>query len=495
MFEPPPRILFPCAEFFPVAKTGGLADACAGLAAALADSGLDVRLLLPGYPAVLAAAPGAREVRALADGGRVLLGHLAGTGLPLYVFDHPALFDRAGGPYQDTARRDWPDNHIRFAAFSRAAAQLARDGDVAGWAPDLVHVHDWHTALVPALLDAAAEPHPPCMLTIHNLAYQGNFPLAAAAEAGLPDALAGTEGAEFFGRFSFLKAGLRYADRLTTVSPSYAREILTPAHGAGMDGVLRTRVADLFGILNGVDTAIWNPAIDTHLCHAYSARDPGGKAACKSALQMELGLEADPDIPLVVFVNRLTHQKMADVVLQILPALAERDVQFVLHGEGEPALEAAFAAYDGSSARTSIRVGYEEALAHRLFAGADISLVPSRFEPCGLTAMYSMLYGALPVCRAVGGLLDTIVDAGSPSSPLRGANGFSFVEDNATDLLAGIDRACAVFAREPNWRDMQRNAMSRDFSWATAARKYRDLYAALRPDLDFTRPAAVRCAA
>ena len=242
-----PRVLFVCAELFPLAKTGGLADVCAALPRALLREGVDVRPMLPAYPSVLAGIEAAREVLRLADGGRILLARAPDSRLRLYLFDHPALFDRPGGLYQDAERRDWPDNHRRFAAFSRAATTLALHGDGAGWAPDLVHAHDWHAALVPALLALHDGPRPPSVLTIHNLAYQGNFPPQAAAEAGLPAALFRTEAAEFYGQISFLKAGISAADRLTTVSPTYAEEILTPAHGAGLDGVLRSRAADLVG--------------------------------------------------------------------------------------------------------------------------------------------------------------------------------------------------------------------------------------------------------
>lgn len=474
-----PRVLFVCAELFPLVKTGGLADVCAALPAALAQQGVDVRLLLPGYPALLTAVGPLQEMRRFGPETRLLRGRVADSGLPIYLFDAPALFARPGGPYQDAAHRDWPDNHRRFAAFSQAAAALAIAGDGDGWQPELVHVHDWHAALVPALLAVQDAPHPPSVLTIHNLAFQGNFPLAAGAEAGLPPALLSTDAAEFYGQVSFLKAGIRFADRLTTVSPTYARDILTPAFGAGLDGVLRSRADDLVGILNGIDTAVWDPAADRALTWCYDATELAGKQACKAALQQELGLEPAPDLPLVCFVNRLTHQKMADVVLALLPALAERELQFVLHGEGDPALDETFAAAAGLSCRAALCVGYQEALAHRIVAAADISLVPSRFEPCGLTAMYAMRYGALPVCRAVGGLNDIVVDAGDGPVPRAGASGFSFDAAGGAALLDGVDRACARFAHKPAWQRMQQTAMRRDFGWAASARRYLSLYRAL----------------
>ena len=480
-----PRLLFVCAEFFPLAKTGGLADVCAALPRALLREGTDARVMLPAYPSVLESVEDAREVLRLPDGGRVLQARAPDNLLPLYLFDQPDLFCRPGSPYQDPERRDWPDNHRRYAAFSRAATVLALHGDATGWVPHLVHAHDWHAALVPALLALHDRPRPPVVLTIHNLAYQGNFPPDAAAEAELPASLLRTGVAEFYGQFSFLKAGISTADRLTTVSPTYAREILTPEHGAGLDGVLRTRAADLVGIMNGVDAEVWNPESDPYLTSNYTARDLSGKHACKAALQQELGLESSPESPLICFVNRLTHQKMAEAVLELLPAMAGRGIQFVLHGQGDADLESAFAAQTGQSPQVVVRVGYQEDLAHRLTAGADISLIPSRFEPCGLTALYAMRYGALPVSRPVGGLADSVVDAGDAADPSGDATGFSFAGDGASGLLAGLDRARARFASRDTWQRMQRTAMRRDFSWRTAARHYLALYDELLPGIGF----------
>jgi starch synthase len=490
-----PRLMFVCAEFYPLAKTGGLADVCAALPRVLTRQGVDARVMLPAYPSVLASVDDAREVLLLPDGGRILLARTSDNLLPIYLFDQPDLFRRPGSPYQDPERRDWPDNHRRYAAFCRAATLLALHGDAEGWAPDLVHVHDWHAALVPALLALHDGPRPPVVLTIHNLAYQGNFPLGAAAEAELPAALLGTGVAEFYGQFSFLKAGISTADRLTTVSPTYAREILTPEHGAGLDGVLRTRAADLIGIMNGVDADVWNPENDPYLASHYTARDLSGKLACKAALQQELGLEASPESPLICFVNRLTHQKMAEAVLEMLPAMAGRGIQFVLHGQGDPDLENAFAAQTGQSPQVVLRVGYQEDLAHRLTAGADISLIPSRFEPCGLTALYAMRYGALPVSRPVGGLADSVVDAGDAAEPSGDATGFNFGGDGASGLLAGLDRARIRFAHRDAWQRMQRTAMQRDFSWQTAARHYLALYDELVPGIGFGAMTAARAAA
>jgi len=485
-----PSVLFVCAEIYPLAKTGGLADVCAALPAALANEGIDVRLMLPAYPTVLAGVEAVRQVRLLSGGGRILNARMPDSGLPIYLFDQPDLFARPGGPYQDPDRRDWPDNHRRFAAFCAAAATLALDGDIDGWVPDLVHAHDWHTALIPALFGLQTRPHPPSVLTIHNLAYQGNFPAGEAIEAGVPEALLHTGAAEFYGQMSFLKAGISTADRLTTVSPTYAREILAPECGAGLDGLLRSRAKDLVGILNGVDPEVWNPASDIYLSHRFTTHDLTGKRAGKAALQRELGLDPDPDVPMVCFVNRLTHQKMADVMLDVLPALAERGIQFALHGEGDNALQSAFTAAAGQSPNIALRVGYQEGLAHRLTAAADISLIPSRFEPCGLTALYAMHYGTLPVIRPVGGLADSVVDAGDATVPILGATGFSFAEESAEGLLAGLDRALFRFHHQDTWRRMQRTAMERDFSWRAAARRYLTVYGELVPGFAASGPTA-----
>jgi starch synthase len=399
------------------------------------------------------------------------------TGLTVYLLDRPDLFCRSGGLYQDHERKDWPDNHLRYAALSDLVVQLALHGDGAGWRPDLVHANDWHTGLVPARLALESASGPPTVFTIHNMAYQGNFPLTAAQDLGLPPSLLTTDGAEFYGQLSFLKAGIRYANRLTTVSPAYAREILTPEYGAGLDGILRSRANDLIGILNGVDYAVWDPAHDANLPECYSVNCMAGKSICKTAIQEELGLQRSNDIPLISFINRLTHQKMGDVLLQALPVLLGQGVQLVLHGEGDKGLEDAFAAASlGQSPRMAVRIGYQEPFAHRLNAAADISLTPSRFEPCGLTTMYAMRYGTLPVTRSVGGLTDTVIGVRGTSADEEAATGYIFAEPTVNDLAACVEDACAGFKQKASWRQIQRNAMNRDFSWNRSAERYLAVY-------------------
>ena len=478
---PRPRLLFVCAEAFPLAKTGGLADVCASLPVALARAGIDVRLMMPGYRCALDGAVGKRDLRTFDDGARLVVGRMPDTGLPVYLYDRSDLFGRAGGLYQDGSRNDWPDNHVRYGAFCLAAADVARSGDGAGWSPQLVHAHDWHTALLPALVSLPDAPRLPSVLTIHNLAFQGNFSPDAAKAIGLPPALRQSEAAEFYGQFSFLKLGIAYADRLTTVSPTYARDILTPEHGAGMDGLLRSRATDLFGILNGVDGEVWNPATDAHLPTRYSHDDISGKRACKSAVQQELGLDPSDEKPLVCFLSRLTHQKMADVVLATMPAFARAGVQFAVHGSGDRDFEHAFADAAARTPGAVVRIGYQEALAHRLNAGADISLTASRFEPCGLTTMYAMRYGTLPLTRPVGGLADTVVDA-SGTLDGDGATGFTFSEPDEAGLLSGLERAAERFRHRASWRRMQHAAMTRDFGWDLSAQRYIELYESLLPD-------------
>ena len=483
----PRRVLLVAGEIYPLAKTGGLADVCAALPRALVDLGLDLRLLLPAYPSALeqVIAP-----RVLVEFGellgqpdvRVLAGRMPDSALPVWLVDCPTLFRRPGGPYLDPVGDEWPDNGLRFALLAHVAALLARDGEaLTGWQPDLVHCHDWHAGLVPLLLATGPQPAPRTVFTIHNIAFQGNQPLDAAAALGVPAATLGPDGAEFYGQLSFLKAGIRYADRVTTVSPSYARELLTGEFGAGMDGLLRVRGGAFRGILNGIDNVLWDPARDPHLAQRYSRDDRSGKAACKAALQAELGFATGPARPLAIMVSRLTGQKMADVVLAELPALlaAEPQLQFALLGCGERALEEGFGALAAAfPQRVSVRIGYDEAAAHRLHAGADLLLHGSRFEPCGLVQMYAMRYGTAPLVSRVGGLADTVADLDESAHP----TGFVFDRCDGAALHAATRRALAIHRGRPaDWARLQDHAMRRDFGWRRSALQYLALYAELLP--------------
>jgi starch synthase len=481
-----PRVLFVSSEAFPLAKTGGLGDVCSALPATLSRLGADVRLMIPAYPQALDVASNKRVVaefhEVVGEGGcRLIAGTMPDSGLPVLLFDAPRLFGRAGGLYQDGDGCDWRDNHRRFAVFCHAAAQVAA-GEIAGWRADVVHANDWHTGLLPALLRKAGPQRPRSVFTIHNLSFQGNFPLQVLSDLGLPPEAATPEGIEFYGQLSFMKSGIRYADRLTTVSPTYANEILTPEHGCGLEGLLRSRAGDLTGILNGVDYDIWCPSKDAELPHQYTADELAGKKACKAALQQELGLPPAPDAPLIIFVNRLTHQKMADVVLEGLPAAMAGGAQIVVHGAGERRFESGFQEMAAQfSMQMATRIGYTEGLAHRLNAAADVSLTPSRFEPCGLTTMYAMRYGAMPLTRPVGGLADTVQDAGQTHGDYAQGTGFVFEDANAGELASCMRRAMNWYGNEDAWRPLQRRAMKRDFGWERSAQRYLAVYDELTP--------------
>ncbi len=477
------RILYAASEIYPLVKTGGLADVTAALPPALRARGLDVRLLLPGLPGILS---GLRETAPVAEFGAgaglagvtLRRGTVPDSGVPAYVIDAPDLYDRPGNPYLGPDGRDWADNHRRFALLGRIAARFA-EGGIDGWQPAIIHGHDWHAGLAPAYLAAAGRPAA-SVFTIHNLAFQGLFPPEVLPELGLPDAFFAMEGIEFYGKVSFMKAGLQFADRITTVSPTYAREIQTPEHGAGLDGLLRARAAVVSGILNGVDYGVWNPAADPHLARPYDADDPAPKQAVKAALQAEAGIEPAPEAVLFGAVTRLTHQKGFDLVLAAAPEIVALGGQLVLLGAGDPELEDGFRALARRFPRAvSVRFGYDEAFAHRIMGGADIVLVPSRFEPCGLTQLYALRYGALPLVRRTGGLADTVVDADERSLRDGTATGFAFDRPDPDSLLAAARRAAATYRERPVWTAMQRRAMTRRFGWEAAAERYAALYAEL----------------
>jgi starch synthase len=467
------RVLHLVAEVFPLVKTGGLADVVAALPPALAEQGADVRLLLPGHPAVLDGVKHARPVATLGPAfgsarSTLLLGRMPKTDVPVYVIDSPYHFRRDGGPYQAPDGSEWPDNLQRYAYLGWIAAHLAFGELDDKWTPELVHAHDWHAAMACAYLAA----HPPTsaasVFTVHNLAYQGVFPHDDARLLGLPARFMQPAGLEFHGQICFMKAGLKFADRVSTVSPTYAQEIATPEFGAGLDGVIRGRVGEVSGILNGIDDAVWNPATDSALAARYKADTLAGKALCKSALQLEARLAQRPEAPVLTVVSRLSSQKGLDLVLAVLPELLRHGAQVVVQGTGDPALESAFAiAANANPGAVALHVGYDESRAHRLIAGADMILVPSRFEPCGLTQLYGLRYGTVPVVRRVGGLADTVTD---------GETGFAFGEATPFALQAGLERAMAAFADAPRWYAMMQAGMAQNLGWAGPARQYMALY-------------------
>jgi starch synthase len=480
------QVLQVSAELYPLLKTGGLGDVTGALPDALAAGGVDVRVLLPGFRAIR---DGLDGLEPLADWvtpwgmrARVLRGMWRDRGV--YVIDAPALYDRSGGPYVDEHGKLHADNHRRFALLGQVAAAFGSTGLDPGWRPQVVHAHDWHAALTPAYLHHARRMrgavHARCVYTVHNLAFQGVFPAATFAELGLPKSAFHIDGVEFHGHVSFMKAGLQYADRITTVSPTYAREIQTHEQGCGLDGLLRKHRHQLSGILNGVDRSVWDPATDRAIEQNYDEERLSLRAANKAALQRQLGLAAHADALLFGIVSRLTEQKGLHLVLAALPELLENGGQLVVLGSGDAELEAAFrTAAHRHPGSVAVRIGHDEAQSHRVFAGADVTLVPSRFEPCGLTQMYALAYGSLPLVHRVGGLADTVVDVALENLADGTATGFVFERFDATAYGAALRRAFALHGRRPEWRRVQRTAMSQRFDWSAAAARYVALYRSL----------------
>ena len=476
------KVLHVGAEIFPLVKTGGLADVLGALPQALIATGADVRLLLPGLPAIVDAVLHQKTVCEIgpcfgAPRVTLRLGRMPYSKVPVYVVDAPYRYRRAGSPYQSSDGSEWTDNVQRFALLGWVGALLAAGEVDRSWAPDVVHAHDWHAAMSCAYIAA----HPPTQVatvfTVHNLAYQGLFPSGDFALLGLPSRFMASSGLEYHAQLSFMKAGLKFAQRVTTVSPTYAKEIATHEFGFGLDGVIRGRGGDVTGVLNGVDGSVWDPATDAGLATRYSATQLVGKAACKRALQTELGLAPKADAPVFGLVSRLTSQKGLDLLLGALPGVLRRGGQLALQGTGDPAIEAAFvAAAQAHPDAVAVRIGYDEAFAHRLIAGADAILVPSRFEPCGLTQLYGLRYGTLPVVRRVGGLADTVVDASEEAVQADRATGFSFDAATPAALDIAIQRAITAYGDPARWKRLMLRAMAQDFSWGGAAQKYVALY-------------------
>ena len=479
-----PRVLFATPECAPLIKTGGLADVSSALPAALIALGIDCRILLPGYRQVLAQLPDCREIARfapLADfpAARLLQASTA-AGVPLYVLDCPEMYDRPAGPYQDENGNDWPDNALRFGLLSRIAALLASRASPLAWRPQLLHCNEWQTGLAPAYLRYSDGAGAATLLTIHNLGFQGIFEPGLLAALGLPAESFTPDGVEYYGKLSFLKAGLQLADAITTVSPSYASEIQNETLGFGLHGLLSARRQRLYGILNGIDTGVWNPATDPLIARRYSADTLDAKQANKRALQQRLGLSTAPGQQMFAVVSRLTEQKGLDWLLQIAPQLLALPAQLVLLGGGDHKLESGFVALaQRHPERVSASIGFDESLAHLIEAGADAFLMPSRFEPCGMNQMYSQRYGTPPIVRATGGLADTVIDCTPDALADGSASGFVFHEPSADALLAAVERAAVTWREDTTWRALQRNGMNRDFSWDASARRYSELYTTL----------------
>ena len=497
----PLRVLYVCAEVFPWLKTGGLADVSAALPPALSALGADVRLLLPAFAAIAEGVATEGPELHLAAGsshgmphGLGPLAHTAGgphptlqagrlkdSHQPVWLLNAPGLYRQGRNPYQDDHGQPWANSAERFGWLSWAAA-LMGSGQVpgAGWTPEVVHGHDWHTGLAFAYLHqlrASGYRTPATVFTIHNLAYQGVFGAGVRPGLGLPDSLFHMHGLEYHGNVSFMKGGLKYADDITTVSPTYAREITTAEQGCGLDGALRHRRDRLHGILNGVDDAVWNPASDPLVQPGYNTSNLSGKALAKAALQTRMGLAARPEALVFTVVSRLTDQKGLHLVAQVADELVARGGQLAVLGTGDAGIEQALRdAQARHPGQVALHVGYDEALAHTLVAGGDVILVPSRFEPCGLTQLYGLRYGTLPLVRAVGGLADTVTDASLENLDDGSATGLVFHDFSATGLLAAVRRAFALHRRPGDWLAVQLSGMSKRFDWATAAQSTLGVY-------------------
>ena len=478
------RILFAASEAYPLIKTGGLGDVAGSLPRALLGLKQDVRLILPAYADVQARAGRLRTVAEFTlrhHSVSLLAGTLPGTRVPVWLIDCPELYDRPGNPYLGPDNKPWPDNALRYTIFAEAVAQVA--GDLLGldWQPDVVHCNDWQTGLIPALLTRQVS-RPATVFTIHNLAYQGIFPYQTFLDLGLSPDLWHLDALEYHGQLSFIKGGLVFADQINTVSPSYAREIQTPDFGYGLDGLLRHRHETLSGIINGIDIKEWNPGTDPFLAENYNRRNLANKTVNKSALQHNLGLDTDADTLLIGFVGRLVEQKGVDILLDGMKEILSLPVQLAMLGSGEAQFESAMLKIaEQYAGRVAVKIGYSESLAHQIEAGADVFLMPSRFEPCGLNQMYSMRYGTPPVVRRVGGLADTVIDSSETSLSANTATGFVFSGDHGKDLYKTLARACELYEDKTSWKSVQLTGMGRDFSWQNSALEYLKLYdAAMR---------------
>lgn len=473
------RILFAASEAFPLIKTGGLGDVAGSLPRALLNNGNDIRLVLPAYQQVVENAQSVRPLCEITLDGKdvaLLQTTLPGSRVKVWLVDYPEYFDRPGNPYLDSEGQPWPDNAYRFALFCRAITMLSNDQCGQDWKPEIVHLHDWQTGLVPAMLAGQVD-RPATVFTIHNLAYQGVFDHDTFTDLGLEEELWHFEKLEFHGQFSFMKGGLVFADRINTVSPTYAEEIQTAEFGCGLEGLLKSRQSSLSGIINGIDTKEWNPGTDDYIQQTYNRTQLRKKQVNKLALQKSLGLKRSEEILVMGLVSRLVYQKGIDMLIEILPDLMKRNVQLVLLGSGdhdfEDALKELATIYPGHIA---ITIGYNEKLAHQIEAGSDIFLMPSRFEPCGLNQMYSQQYGTLPIVTPVGGLADTVTDTNEMTILDKTATGFVMKDVSHTALRETIDSALMYYRQLKIWLQLQRNAMSRDFSWKQSADQYQDLY-------------------
>lgn len=469
------KVLSVASELYPLVKTGGLADVTGALPGALAPQKIELRTIIPGYPAVLAALEQPQELYYYDHlfGGEVrLIGGVA-NGLDIIAVEAHHLFNRPGNPYLGPDGKDWNDNAQRFAALSLVAADVAR-GMIQGYQPDLLHAHDWQAALAPVYVRFRGGPK--TIMTVHNIAFQGQFPASVFSSLQLPPGAFSIDGVEFYGSVGFLKGGLACADAITTVSPSYAQEICTPEFGMGLDGLLRARRNIVSGIVNGIDADVWNPATDKDIATTYTSRSLNKRPDNKRAIERRFGLEEGDGI-LHGIVSRLTWQKGMDIFAGILDTLVASGARLALVGTGEAAIEKAILdVAERYKGRIGVVIGYDEALSHQMQAGCDTILVPSRFEPCGLTQLYGLRYGCVPVVARTGGLADTIIDANDAALRAGVATGFQFSPVDAPSLENALARAAAVYADRKVWTAIQKRGMETDVSWARSADAYATLY-------------------
>ena len=473
------KILYISSEAFPLIKTGGLADVAGSLPIALQSNDQDVCLLLPAYQTILDKLSEKKVVAEVSHYGlkiSILETTLPGSSIKTWLVDCPQMFDRPGNPYLAEDGSPWPDNAERFALFAQTAVDIALNRCGLSWQPDVVHCNDWQSALVPALLKTFPQ-GPATIFTIHNLAYQGVFSSQTFFDLGLPDGLWGMYGLEFHGQFSFIKGGLVYADRINTVSPTYAKEIQQVKLGYRLDPLLSHRHSHLSGIINGIDTDVWNPQKDNNLIQNYSIKSLPKKTKNKLALQQQLTLPVEGNIPVIGMISRLVEQKGLQSILDAMPDLIDMPLQIIVLGSGEKHYEEDLLTWaDQYPDKLSINIGYNEALAHQIEAAADIYLMPSTFEPCGLNQLYSLRYGTLPLARNVGGLADTVIDVNEQTLKDKTANGFIVTEDTAEALTATMKFAIETYQNQQVWKQLQINAMTPDRSWQSSALQYIELY-------------------
>ena len=478
------RVLFATSEAYPLIKTGGLADVSGALPKAISqlpDFKGDIKLLLPAYSAVLAKLKAAKTIANISVLGQdcsLITGKMPDSDIEVIAIKNAALYERTGGPYSDENGIDWLDNPLRFGVLSRMASLLcSANSPIKNWLPDLIHCNDWQTGLAPAYMKLLDNSKTKSILSIHNIAFQGCFNATWLKQLELPAAHFQINGFEYHGQISFLKAGLFYADQLSTVSPTYAQEIQTADFGFGLEGLLQTRSSELTGIFNGIDADEWNPATDLHLPKNYSNRRITGKHAVKHALQQQLGLDIHANAPLLGVVSRLTHQKGLDLLPVIMPKLVDLGCQFAILGSGEKKLEANFNALaERYPTQISMNTGYHEHLSHNIMAGSDLFIMPSRFEPCGLNQLYGLAYGTPPIVSNTGGLADSVCDTNELSLKNSSATGFVVKNVTSASLLITIQQAIATWQDKKTWRKLQKNGMSRDISWVSSAKPYFNLY-------------------